>query len=278
MHLYLGIDGGGTACRAAVADQAGVILGRSEAGPANIASNPDAARDSILKAAQAALHSAFGHTRDMTRLHAGLGLAGANAAGAAGQLRLALPFARVRIETDAMTALRGALGPADGIVAALGTGSVFAVRYGGQIRQFGGWGLMLGDEASGAWIGRAALQVALRAQDGLTPDTAFLQDLRDRHGGAAGIVRFATVATPSAFATLAPEVAASDDPAAHDIMLRAVGEIRIVLDHLRRGTNLPVTFIGGLGPVYAQLLPDIPQREAVGTALDGALSLAREAA
>ena len=278
MTLYLGIDGGGTGCRAAVADQSGAILGRAEAGPANIASNLPAARDAILTAAQGALHKAFGHARDMAQLHAGLGLAGANAAGAPGQLRLALPFARIRIETDAMTALRGALGTNDGIVAALGTGSVFAVRKDGKARQFGGWGLTLGDEGSGAWIGRAALRMALQAVDGIVPDSAFLQDLRARHDDPAGVVRFATGASAADFAALARVVLASEDPAALAIMDRAVADVRAMLDHLRQGNALRVTFIGGLGPAYAARLSDISQCAPLGSPLDGALSLAREAA
>ena len=32
-----------------------------------------------------------------------------------------------------------------------------------MIRSFGGWGLVFGDEASGAWLGRAILSRALRA-------------------------------------------------------------------------------------------------------------------
>ena len=151
MQLFLGIDGGGTGCRAAVADEAGRVLGRGEAGPANIASDPEGAAKNIVTAAAAALRAAGGGKI----FAAGLGLAGANAAGAADRLRDVLPFDRVAVVTDGITAVKGALGRADGVVAALGTGSVFAVQRAGVIRQIGGRGLVLGDEASGAWIGRA---------------------------------------------------------------------------------------------------------------------------
>ena len=49
MQLYLGIDGGGTGCRAALTDADGQILARAEAGPANIASDPDTALQNILE-------------------------------------------------------------------------------------------------------------------------------------------------------------------------------------------------------------------------------------
>jgi glucosamine kinase len=169
MTLYLGIDGGGTGCRAAVADEDGRILGHGTAGPANIASDPDGAACNILAAAWAALSASARPEADFAGLHAGLGLAGANAHGTVERLRAALPFARIRIETDAVAAAKGALRDEDGIVAALGTGSVFAAQRGGAVRQIGGWGLVLGDEGSGAWIGRALCAAALRAEDGFVP-------------------------------------------------------------------------------------------------------------
>ena len=150
MDLFLGIDGGGTGCRAVLADASGHILGRGEAGPANIASDFPGALDNILTATRAACG-----VHDLTALSAGLGLAGANAAGMSDRLAHALPFARMAIETDAITAVRGALGATDGIVAAIGTGSVFAAQRGGQMRQIGGWGLVLGDEAFAVLSGNA---------------------------------------------------------------------------------------------------------------------------
>lgn len=281
MTLYLGIDGGGTGCRAAVADASGRVLGVGQGGPANIASDPDAARDNILSATHQAMLQALGAakaTQELPHLVAGLGLAGANAAGAAGRLRLGLPFERIRIETDAVAAAKGALGGADGVVAAIGTGSVYALQQSGAIRCFGGWGLVLGDEGSGACLGRSALSQALRAVDGLVPMTAFLQRLIDDHGGASGVVTFAQTARATDFARLAPEIVASTDPAAQALWAASVNEVRKMLDYLRSLAPLPVTFIGGLGPSYATALPDLPQAPAKGTALDGALMLAHEVA
>ena len=282
MALYLGIDGGGTGCRAAVADAAGRVLGLGAAGPANLTTDPDATRLNILTAARQALTNAVGARAveaALPRLIAGLGLAGANTAGAAGQSGLALPFARTRLETDAVTAVKGALAGEDGIVAALGTGSVFASQRGGVIRQIGGWGLILGDAGSGAHVGRAILAQALRAVDGFVPITPLLAALIGEHGGPAGIVGFARTARPADFAALSRRVFASDDPAAVAIIGTALGDVAAAIDHLQIGTRLPVVFIGGLGPAYASRLDGRwPIRPALGTALDGALMLAREAA
>lgn len=274
MTLYLGIDGGGTGCRAAVADSAGRILGLGQSGPANIASDGETAARNILEASNAALAAAGGGTIRS----AGLGLAGANAAGAPDRLRASLPFAQVTIVTDAITAIKGALGPDDGIVAALGTGSVFASQIGGAIRQIGGRGLTLGDEASGAWIGRALLARTLRAVDGFTPFTPLLETILTEHGSADAIVARSLGARPADFAALAPRVIASADPAAQAIMGQALADAAEAIALLQGVTALPVTFLGGLGPAYAARLPQFLQRPARGTALDGALLLARQAA
>lgn len=272
MTLWLGIDGGGTGCRAAVADAAGHILGRGEGGPANIATDPEGAAANILAAAARALDG----VGTPAEVHAGLGLAGANLPSAVEALRARLPFARARIATDAVTAAKGALGPQDGIVAALGTGSVFAVQRGGVIRQFGGRGFVLGDEGSGAVLGRALVARALRADDGFEAMTPLLRSVLDDHGGVEGLLAHGLAAKPADFAALAPRVTAGGDPAAEAILSAAVADVAAMVDALQPG-GLPVVFLGGLGPVYAARLAGRWQIVAAqGTGLDGALRLAGE--
>lgn len=275
MDLFLGIDGGGTGCRAVLADAAGRRLGHGMAGPANIASDFAGAVGNILSASEQAC-AAVG--ADPARVVAGLGLAGANAAGLSDRLAAALPFARMAVETDGLAAVRGALAGGDGIVAALGTGSAFARQEAGRIRQVGGWGLVLGDEGSGAWIGRAILSAALRAVDGFTPISPLLSTLIDEMGGTGGVVTFSLSARPADFARLAPRVAESDDPAAQAVMARAAADVAAVIDLLQAGGRngpLPVVFLGGLGAVHAaRLAGRWPMAAPKGNALDGALALA----
>lgn len=279
MALYLGVDGGGTGCRAAVADDDGRMLGQGMSGPANIASDPEGAARNILSAARAALVAAGLEEEALPSLRAGLGLAGANASGTVERLRAALPFASARLETDAVAAVKGALREDEGIVAAVGTGSVFAVQRGGMVRQVGGWGLVLGDEGSGAWIGRALCSAALRAQDGFRPMTPLLRELLEEHGGPLGLVTFSLGAKPVDFAALAPRAVGSDDPTAVAVLERATADVAEAMDLLQGGGSLPVVFLGGLGPTYAERLAGRwTVRPSIGTALDGALWLAREAA
>lgn len=272
MTLWLGIDGGGTGCRAAVADASGRVLGRGEGGPANIATDPEGAAANILAAAAMALDG----VGTPAEVHAGLGLAGANLPSAVEALRARLPFATARIATDAVTAAKGALGQQDGIVAALGTGSVFAVQRGGVIRQFGGRGFILGDEGSGAVLGCTLIARALRADDGFEAMTPLLQALIEEHGGAEGLLAYGLAAKPADFAALAPRVTAGGDPAAEAILSAAIAEVAAMVEALQPG-GLPVVFLGGLGPLYAARLAGRWEiRAPRGTGLDGALLLARE--
>lgn len=270
MALVLGVDGGGTGCRAAVARVGGPVLGRGAAGPANISIDLEGAAANILAACEAALREAGGGEVRA----AVLGLAGANVTAQAARLQGMLPFGAVRIVSDAVIAAKGALGAEDGILALLGTGSVFAVQQGGAIRLHGGRGFLMGDEGSGAVLGRALLRAALRADDGFRAMTPLLAQVLDELGGAEAAVAFALTARPADFARFAPRLLDSDDAAAVEIVGAEVAEVAEILRALKADA-LPVTFIGGLGPFYAgRLAGQFAVRVAQGSALDGALALA----
>ena len=231
--LCLGIDGGGTACRAALADAAGRILARADGGGANIVTDPAGALATVLEVTRRLLDAA-GVADDAADLHAALGLAGANVAAAAERFRAVLRFARVRVDSDVLIAVAGAHGSGDGVVASLGTGSVFASQRGGALRTAGGWGFVLGDQGSGAALGRAALAQVLRAADGFGPQTPLLADLCTRFGSTGGIVEFAQSASPADFAQLAPLVVAAAET--HDPV--AIGILRDADGHIARAVAL----------------------------------------
>lgn len=274
MALFLGIDGGGTGCRAALADAQGRILGRGTGGPANINTDVERAAANIMAATNQSLETSGAEPRDLI---ATLGLAGGTMRAATRRLTELLPFARIQIVNDGITTARGALGAGDGILAAVGTGSVFAVQRAGEIRQVGGRGFLLGDEGSGAVLGRTLMTQAIRAEDGFAPMTPLLRAMLDEHGGIEGIIEFGNRARPGDFGALAPRIVTSDDPAARRIFDDAVGEIRHILTTLQAGDSLPVVFVGGLGAHYAARLDGHwPVRPALGNSVDGALAMARQ--
>jgi glucosamine kinase len=279
MDLYLGVDGGGSGCRAVIADAAGRVLGRAEGGPANIWSDGEGARASLLAVAEAALAAAGGGA--LSGLRAGLGLAGANVPEAVARLAADLPFRAARIESDAFASLKGALGDADGVLAAIGTGSVYGVQRRGAVRMIGGWGFLLGDQASGAWLGRALFEVALLAHDGVAASSPLLRAVVDERGGPAGVLAAGRAARPADFAAVGQRVvaaAALGDAGAEAILAAGTEHVARAIDALMADGSVPVCFLGGLGPVYAGRLAgrygDLV-RAPEGSALDGALRLAR---
>lgn len=278
-RLLLGIDGGGSGCRAVVADARGRVLGTGTGGPANIVSDPDGSLAAVTDAARGAM-AAAGAGEDLSRLVAVLGLAGANVTDAAAAFRARLPFGRARVENDVVIAARGALGAGDGIVASLGTGSVYALQRAGRMRLAGGWGIVLGDHGSGARIGRDLYEAAVLAHDGFVPMTPLLAETLAEGGGVEAIVALTRHAVPAVLAAVAPRVLARpDDPAAARILADADAAIVRALDHLEAGGKLPIVFTGGLGPVFAARLASRYAglvRPAQGSALDGALALARD--
>lgn len=279
MRLYLGVDGGGSGCRVRLAAPDGTVLAEGRGGPANIALDPEGACANILAATRQAL-AAAGEQPDaaLPRLHAALGLAGTVAAGAEGWLAARLPFARATIVSDAYTSTVGALDGQDGIVAAMGTGSVFAAWRRGQYRQIGGWGFLLGDEGSGAVLGRRLVALALRAHDGLVPMTPLLAQVLATHGGPQATVAWAIAARPADFAAHAPGLFTCEDPAAAAVLDRAGAEVAASLDRLQAEGPLPVVWTGGLGALWAARIGSRwAQAAPRGSALDGALWLALRA-
>src|SRR5881394_2897505 len=70
---YLGIDGGGTRCRARIEDEKGRLLGEASAGPATTRIGIEKAWQSIMEATEAAAAQAGLAREDFARTHAGLG-------------------------------------------------------------------------------------------------------------------------------------------------------------------------------------------------------------
>lgn len=280
--MFIGVDGGGSGCRAALM-QGTARLATAEGGPANVALDPPGAARALVDVVAAAYRAAFARdaaAKELAEIPILMGLAGLNAPGAEAALRAALPYRRLRLCSDAVTSTEGALGGQDGIVVALGTGSVLARRHQGAFHQIGGWGPALGDEAGGAWIGRRALSAALAAFEGHGPASPFLTALLQKEGGAGAIIAGAITARSADFAARAPlvvEAAAKGDPGAEAILTDATAYLHRAIAALQppEGAALPVAFTGKLGPCFAlRLAAHWRQTPAQGDALEGALRLA----
>jgi glucosamine kinase len=280
-ELAIGIDGGGSSCRAAVLDRTGRVLGRGTAGPANILSDIDNALINIIASAHNALTDAGLPSETVSNVSAVVGVAGANVGDYKQRIERALPFARRRVVTDASTALQGALGDCDGVIGAFGTGSVYNARRDGKLYGIGGWGFVVGDQASGARIGRDLLEITLLAHDQVRPSSPLTERLMAEYGNdPEQVVEFAHASRPKDFARYAPivfECAAVRDPVAIEIVKSAARSIGESLDALLWPECPAICLLGGLAKAYHPWLDERHRsllKEPRGDVLQGAIELA----
>ncbi len=280
--FIVGVDGGGSGCRAAIADFDGGIIGKGSAGPANATTDFDEAVQNVRSAMSMALTDAGLSEDDAKAALAHVGLAGIMSQADADRFVAQLPFARATVTDDRPTSHAGALSGKDGLLAAIGTGSFVGARTEGTLRFLGGWGLQLGDHASGAWLGRALLEQVLLAEDGLRERSPLTDSvLEDFHADPNAIVAFARSAAPADYAALAPsvfEAADAGDPLGVELVQRGTAYLETAFAHLDPGPETPICLTGGLGPLYRHWIAKAYAARLVkpaGTALDGALLLAR---
>jgi glucosamine kinase len=279
--LLLGIDGGGTSCRARLADFDGHVKGEGQAGPANIRFGLQESFAAILDATNQCLAQAG--VSGGADIVACLALAGASE-----PLHLAAarayqhPFLRAVITTDAHAACVGAHGDRDGGVIIVGTGSVGWAEIQGSVHRVGGWGFPVSDEGSGAWLGCEALRRLLWAHDGRIPWTGVLQRLSARFkDDPHAVVRWMDEAKPRDFASLVPLIADTafrDDPTANELLNLAAGHVDAIAKRLARLGVRRLAVTGGMAQEIAPRLAQTTREllvAAEGDAQSGALRLAR---
>lgn len=284
--LFIGIDGGGTGCRARIRDIEGRVLGEGTGGPANVRLGAEAARASVLAACLAAAGSAGLGEDALAEAHAGLGLAGAIASKEAGALLAGpLPFASAVLDTDAHTAWLGAFRGGPGAILILGTGSCGFGVFDGQPTYVGGWGNVISDEGSGATIGREAVRRALWALDGRLPATPLADAiLASFERSPERVVAWADAARPTDFARWTPLVldhAGRGDPLGTALIAAAAEDIARMAARLLDLGAPALCLMGGLAEPLLPWLPASIRERAVpaaSDAMDGAILMARRAA
>ena len=263
--LVAGVDGGGSKTRTLVADEAGRVLGTAD-GPASAVragahgGGADYSADVVAAGVRDALTAAGLADARVQALVAGVAGTGREPERAAlWQALSARDVAdEVRVVPDAAIALDDAFGDGPGVLLIAGTGSVaFARGPDGTFARTGGWGPVLGDEGSGGWLGRRALNMAVASSDGREPETALLDALLTalELDEPAGLIAWAARAQPVDFAALAPvigRVAAGGDLRANSLLTLAVEELAIHVRTLARRlfaderAAVPVALAGGL--------------------------------
>ncbi|WP_049628977.1 N-acetylglucosamine kinase [Cellvibrio sp. pealriver] len=176
--LFIGIDGGGTKCRASIMTADLQVLGTGVGGPANPFQGVQQAKDSIRTAAELALIDAGLPPSAMSELIAGAGLAGVNVPSLYDVMSAwEHPFKEMHLTTDLHIACLGAHNRDEGAVMICGTGSCGYSFVNNESLFIGGHGFPIGDKGSGAWMGLEAIQAILLAYDDLGPQTKLSESI-----------------------------------------------------------------------------------------------------
>ncbi len=262
--VVLGLDGGGTQTRAALADSTGQTVGIGLAGACNLAAvSPPEALDAALAAADAALGQASQTRADVLSVCAGV--AGVSYTDRRAEFLRSLQDtfsnAQVTVEPDYAIALTGATGGAPGVIMIAGTGSAaYGENVAGKTHRTGAYGYLIDDSGSGYGVGRAALAAVLQAADGTGPATTLTHRLSEVLGLAALTEIFPAVYSGSlsrvaiaGLSRIVAEAAAEDqDPVARALLLRAGGTLAQLVHGITQrlfddnATPFPVVQIGGL--------------------------------
>ena len=283
--FFIGVDGGGTGCRARIEDATGRALGTGIAGPAALRVGVENSFGEVQTACRAALADAGLGEDVLGSAYAAVGLAGVGRQGALESLvRQPHPFRSVVYTHDATIACIGAHGGRDGGIVIVGTGSVgFAVAGEREIR-VGGYGFPISDEGSGADLGLHAIRLALRAHDERVVGTNLTNDVMMRfHNDPFEAVAWMDKATATDYASFAPLVmrhADDGDPIARRIVRDAAEQIDELVRRLSECGAARIALLGGLASsIDPWLAPDVQRRLVApeGDAVDGALHLARRA-
>jgi N-acetylglucosamine kinase-like BadF-type ATPase len=262
-NLWLGVDGGGTNCRAVIVDDSGEIIAEGHADAANfIRVGLTAAIDHIRQAVNQACEQAEVEASDITS--ACIGLAGVSHPDHHRQmlagLRETLLIPEILLETDARVALAGATGNKAGIVIIAGTGSIACgINARGRFARAGGWGPTMGDEGSGSYIGRRALEAVVMAYDYRGEPTAMMEPVL-RHFGVSSPPELPpviydepekTMREIAQLSKIAVKAAQDGDKVAREILKDAAIELAVaaiaVIEQLRmERESFQVAYVGGV--------------------------------
>ena len=238
MTFFLGVDGGGTRTRVALADGVGRELARVEGPPTLV--DPANPNQTVGVIADLCREVASKGGADLPVAGLWAGIAGAGTEPTRGVVEAALREAGLASHTavgaDAETTFHDAFPSGPGILLISGTGSIALGRGvdGSRVR-VGGWGVHLGDEGSGYRIGMYALRALAQGEDGRGVST----DLRDPvlkvlgMARPADLIKWMATARKADVAALVPlicEVAEAGDPAATIVIEKAVDEL---VEHVR---------------------------------------------
>ncbi|MCK6262381.1 N-acetylglucosamine kinase [Vibrio sp. ZSDE26] len=279
---YVGIDGGGTSCRARIRTQDSQFIGEAKSGSANILLGVDVAMSSIMNAIEDAAQQGGLTSSDYASMHVGLALAGAEQKSAWQEfMQLPHPFASMTLNTDAYGACVGAHNGEDGAIMIGGTGSCGILLKAGQQHVVGGREFPISDQGGGAVMGLRLIQQVLLTQDGIRPDSSLSQHVMAHFNHDVDqIVEWSKTAIPKDYGQFSPtifQLANEGDELAIEMLKQTAADIEMFLIALNKKGATRICLMGSIAQrISAWLSPPVKQWlvEPQFDAIEGALMFA----
>lgn len=250
--LFLGIDGGGSKCKAILMNEYDEILGTGFSGPGNPLHGFEQATNAITQSAKLALEDAGLAHINLSELNAGVGLAGVNLPILFKQIEAwQHPFKQMFLATDLLIACLGAHQGKDGAVIISGTGSCGFSYVDGQAFMLGAHGFPHGDKGSGAWFGLEVVKQVLLSIDGIIEPSIMNDMLLTKLNCKNDIALVEVIAGKAAtyyaqLAYLVFDAAEKGDKVALEIIKEGAEYINNLARTLRKKNPPRISIIGGL--------------------------------
>lgn len=249
MCYVIGIDGGGTKTALKLSDKNENIILTMEGGPCNINSM---GKEAVLKMLKGLLNDTLKKAQlsleDIETIC--IGTAGVDRPSDKAIMEEIIRNTgfngKTIITNDAVTALYGGVGGAEGVILISGTGSIcYGSNTNGETKRAGGWGHIIGDEGSGYYIGISAINRIARAFDGIE-DSTLMTDLILNHLKLENVTElidyvYRSGAGKSEIASLArlvDEAYKQGDIAAEEILIKAAYELFLISKAVLDGLNI----------------------------------------
>lgn len=248
---YVGIDGGGTSCRARIRDEQGNFIGEAKSGSANIMLGADVAMKSIVDAITQAAFEGGLSSQDFSEMHIGLALAGAEHK-SSWQTFMALPhpFASMVLNTDAYGACVGAHNGDDGAIMIAGTGSCGIYLTNGEQHVVGGREFPISDQGGGAVMGLRLVQQVLLAEDGIIDKTPLgTHVMAHFNHDVDQVVEWSKTALPRDYGQFSPAIfehAAQGDSLAISMLKQTASDVEMFLLALNRKGATRICLMGSI--------------------------------
>lgn len=280
--FYVGIDGGGTSCRARIRDENQHLIGEGKSGSANIMLGAATAMNSIIDAIDQAAQQGGLTDQDKANMHVGLALAGAEHKESWHRfMALSHPFASMTLNTDAYGACIGAHNGDDGAIMIGGTGSCGIYLKGGKQFVVGGREFPISDQGGGAVMGLRLIQQVLLAYDGIIERTPLIQHVLNHFDNDVdAIVAWSKHAIPKDYGQFSPAIfehAYQGDPVAIAMLKQTAADIEMFLVALNRHGATRICLMGSIAERLKDWLSPPVQQWIVNAqfdAIEGALMFA----